>query len=79
MSKWKAFETFQCHVLNKYEFRLKEKFLQQEPDSSANKNVSDVKIDSNYNQVPMTTLYVAFCDPSTSYFSPATEAELTEI
>ena len=71
-----TFETFQCHVLNKYEFKPKEKLLQDEPDSSATEDESDEETDSNNNQVPMANLNVY---SATNYFSPSTEAELTDI
>ena len=42
-----TFETFQFHVLNKYEFKPKEKLLQDEPNSSATEDESDEETDSN--------------------------------
>ncbi len=66
---------FQCRVLNKYEFKSKEKLLQDEPDSSATEDESDEETDSNNNQVHMATLNVY---SATNYFSPSTEAKLTD-
>ena len=50
--------------------------LQDEPDSSATEDESDEETDSNNNQVPMANLNVY---SATNYFSPSTEAELTDI